>query len=63
MVWPIYRYIEANKMDMKYKWINRVSVDKDEVHVSFSYSDGLGGDWLDMFKFQLKQIYDEVFKE
>lgn len=50
-------------MDIKYKWINRVSVDGDKVHISFSYSDGLGNDSLDMFKYQLKQMYDDVFKE
>lgn len=50
-------------MDIRYKWINRISVDKDIVHVSFSYRDGLGTDSVDMFKYQLKEIYDKVFKD
>ena len=50
-------------MDIKYKWINRISVDGNEVHITFSYSDGLGFDSIDMFKHQLKAIYKEVFKE
>jgi len=49
-------------MDIRYKWINNISVDGKEVHISFSYSDGLGTDSLDMFKHQLETIYKKVFK-
>lgn len=50
-------------MDMRYKWINRISIDGNEVHITFSYSDSLGFGSLDMFKHQLKTIYDKVFKD
>ena len=49
-------------MDVKYKWINNISVNGKEVHISFSYSDGLGTESIDMFKHQIKEIYDKVFK-
>ncbi len=58
---PIRFHSRISKMDIRYKLVNRVSVDKDVVHISFSYSDGLGTDWLDMFKFQLIDIYVRVF--
>ena len=48
-------------MDIKHKWINRISVNGNEIHISFSYSDGLGTGSLDMSKNQLKQICKEVF--
>lgn len=60
---PIRFHSRISKMDVRYKWINRISVDKKNIHISFSYPDGLGNDSLDMFKFQLKAIYDKVFKD
>lgn len=50
-------------MDVKHKWINNISVNGNEVHISFSYSDGLGIGSLDMSKNQIKQIYEKVFNE
>ena len=54
--------VEVPKMDLKHKWINNISVNGDKVHISFSYRDGLETESIDMFKYQIKEIYDKVFK-